>query len=77
MCLFLSRTDVEEERGKYGDRKSQYLPHHIIILHMYVHTVRVYFSTFHYTQNTISNSSFSLISNRFGVTCPHVEEDGH
>ena len=21
--------------------------------------------------------SFSLISNRFGVTCPHVEEDGH
>ena len=39
--------------------------------------VHMYFSTLNYAENTISISSFSLISNRFGVTCPHVEEDGH
>ena len=53
-----------------ANSSSSYNPAH---QHTYVH---MYFGTLHYTQNTISISSFSLISNRFGVTCPHVEEDG-
>ena len=56
----------------FRDKYTQSLHHNFNLA--YVHT---YFGIFHYTQNIISISSFSPLFNRFGVTCPHVEEDGH
>ena len=65
---------MEEGHIVMGKANSSYSYSNHIILHIYICTL---VRTLNHAENTISNYSFSLLSNRFGVTCPHVEEDGH